>query len=69
MEDSRKITIAENKFPYGSSDEYNFLLLTYHNFLKYCESLAPSFFSGQNTEVQRNILRSNFGLSNDDITS
>ncbi|GBC23774.1 hypothetical protein GLOIN_2v1662849 [Rhizophagus irregularis DAOM 181602=DAOM 197198] len=69
MEDSRKYPIAEHKFPYGSGDEYNFLLKTYHHFIKFCESLASSFFSGHDTEVQRNILRSNFGLSDEDINS
>ncbi|CAB4436722.1 unnamed protein product [Rhizophagus irregularis] len=69
MEASRKYPIAEHKFPYGSGDEYNFLLKTYHNFIQHCESLFPSFFTGKNTEVQRNILRSNFDLTDEDISS
>ncbi|PKY58013.1 hypothetical protein RhiirA4_479553 [Rhizophagus irregularis] len=54
MEASRKYPIAEHKFPYGSGDEYNFLMKTYHS---------------TSTEVQRNILHSNFDLTDEDISS
>jgi len=70
MEDKRKIQIAENKFPLIESTEHNtFLQTTYTNYINFCESLCPNFFTGNNTEVQRNIIRNNFGLTDEDILS
>ncbi|CAB4492149.1 unnamed protein product [Rhizophagus irregularis] len=70
MEDTRKIQIAENKFPMLiMGDENRFLKTTYFQYIQYCESLSASFFKGRSTEVQNNILKANFGLTNEDILS
>ncbi|CAB5343039.1 unnamed protein product [Rhizophagus irregularis] len=70
MEDTRKIQIAENKFPMLiMGDENRFLKTTYFQYIQYCESLSASFFKGRSTEVQNNILKANFGLTNEDIFS
>ncbi|PKY58109.1 hypothetical protein RhiirA4_549939 [Rhizophagus irregularis] len=70
MEDSRKLQIAENnRFPILSGNESEFFLKTYQNYIIYSESLYASFFTRRNVEVQRNILRNNFGLTNEDISS
>ncbi|CAB4436717.1 unnamed protein product [Rhizophagus irregularis] len=68
MEDTRKIQIAENKFPMLiMGDENRFLKTTYFQYIQYCEGLSASFFKGRSTEVQNNILKANFGLTNEDI--
>ncbi|GBC43733.2 hypothetical protein GLOIN_2v1846149 [Rhizophagus irregularis DAOM 181602=DAOM 197198] len=69
MEDSRNIQIAENRFPYGTGEEHRFLHFTYTHYFQYCESLFTSFFFGPQVEVQNNILKANFGLSNEEILS
>ncbi|CAB4401864.1 unnamed protein product [Rhizophagus irregularis] len=70
MKDTRKIQIAENKFPMLiMGDENRFLKTTYFQYIQYCESLSASFFKGSSTEVQNNILKANFGLTNEDILS
>ncbi|CAB4376212.1 unnamed protein product [Rhizophagus irregularis] len=70
MEDTRKIQIAENKFPMLiMGDENRLLKTTYFQYIQYCESLSASFFKGRSTEVQNNILKANFGLTNEDILS
>ncbi|UZO01197.1 uncharacterized protein OCT59_012301 [Rhizophagus irregularis] len=70
MEDTRKIQIAENKFlMLIMGDENRFLKTTYFQYIQYCESLSASFFKGRSTEVQNNILKANFGLTNEDILS
>ncbi|PKB98702.1 hypothetical protein RhiirA5_366843, partial [Rhizophagus irregularis] len=63
------IKIAENNFSTKEHEQKPFLLHTYHNYIQYCESLYSSFFKGRNTEVQRNIIRNNFGLNDEDINS
>ncbi|CAB4398705.1 unnamed protein product [Rhizophagus irregularis] len=70
MEDKRNIQIAENKFPLIEGEEQQiFLRTTYINYLNFSEGLAAQFFTGRNIEVQRNILRENFGLTDEDINS
>lgn len=69
MEDSRIIQIAENKFPMGHGEEHIFLQKAFQNYINYCESLCPSFFFQSSTEIQRTILRNNFGLKDEDIIS
>ncbi|CAB4373475.1 unnamed protein product [Rhizophagus irregularis] len=69
MEDSRNIQIAKNKFPYRIGEEHRFLHFTYTHYFQYCESLFTSFFSGPQVEVQNNILKANYGLSNEEILS
>ncbi|CAB4433490.1 unnamed protein product [Rhizophagus irregularis] len=70
MEDSRKIQIAKNnRFPILHGDENGFFLQAYTYYIRYSESLFASFFTGRDTEVQRNILRNNFGLTDEDINS
>ncbi|PKY41977.1 hypothetical protein RhiirA4_503197 [Rhizophagus irregularis] len=70
MEDSRKIQIAENnRFPLLLGDESEFFLKIYQSYIIYSESLYTSFFTEKNVEVQRNILRNNFGLTDEDISS
>ncbi|CAB4375529.1 unnamed protein product [Rhizophagus irregularis] len=69
MEDSRNIQMAENRFPYGTDKEHRFLHFTYTHYFQYYESLFTSFFSGPQVEVQNNILKANFGLSNEEILS
>ncbi|CAB5352893.1 unnamed protein product [Rhizophagus irregularis] len=63
------IKIAENNFLTKEYEQEPFLLYTYQNYIQYCESLYSSFFKGRNTEVQRNIIRNNFGLNDEDINS
>ncbi|CAB4401764.1 unnamed protein product [Rhizophagus irregularis] len=70
MEDKRNIQIAENKFPLIEGEEQQiFLRTTYINYLNFSEGLTAQFFTGRNIEVQRNILRENFGLTDEDINS
>ncbi|CAB4373638.1 unnamed protein product [Rhizophagus irregularis] len=70
MEDKRNIQIAENKFPLIEGEEQQiFLRTTYINYLNFSEGLTAQFFTGRNIEVQRNILRENFGLTDENINS
>ncbi|CAB4430975.1 unnamed protein product [Rhizophagus irregularis] len=71
MEDSRNIQIAENSFPrnFGNNDKTTFLFEIFQNYLLFSESLFSSFFTGNDIEVQRNIIRTNFGLTDEDIQS
>ncbi|EXX53541.1 uncharacterized protein OCT59_011979 [Rhizophagus irregularis] len=70
MEDKRNIQIAENKFPLiEGTEQQNFLRTTYINYLNFSEGLAAQFFTGRNIEVQCNILRNNFSLTDEDINS
>ncbi|CAB4398228.1 unnamed protein product [Rhizophagus irregularis] len=70
MEDKQNIQIAENKFPLIEGEEQQiFLRTTYINYLNFSEGLTAQFFTGRNTEVQRNILRENFSLTDEDINS
>ncbi|PKY51803.1 hypothetical protein RhiirA4_407748, partial [Rhizophagus irregularis] len=63
------IKIAENNFLTKEYEQEPFLIHTYQNYIQYCESLYSSFFKGRDTEVQRNIIRHNFGLNDEEITS
>ncbi|CAB4481002.1 unnamed protein product [Rhizophagus irregularis] len=69
MEDSKNIQMAKNRFPYGTDEEHRFLHFTYTHYFQYYESLFTAFFSGLQVEVQNNILKANFGLSNEEILS
>ena len=63
------IKIAENNFQSKEYEQEDFLIHTYQNYIQYCESLYSSFFTGNNKEVQRRIIRNNFGLTNEEIQS
>ncbi|PKY34386.1 hypothetical protein RhiirB3_454038 [Rhizophagus irregularis] len=70
MEDKRNIQIAENKFPLIEGTEQQiFLRTTYINYLNFSEGLAAQFFTRRDIEVQCNILRNNFSLTDEDINS
>jgi hypothetical protein len=64
---TNKIIIAKGKFPNSGNEDHDFLNITFKHYLQTCESLFSSFFTRNNVEVQREIIRTNFGLTNDDI--
>src|ERR1700760_2347548 len=70
MEDSRNIQISEDYLPHHElGNNKTFFSIIYNNYIQYGEGLFSAFFTGTDSEVQRAILRNNFGLKNKEIES
>ncbi|EXX53133.1 uncharacterized protein OCT59_025390 [Rhizophagus irregularis] len=63
------IKIAENNFQTKVYEQEIYLVQVYQSFINYFESLASSFFTGRDTEVQCRIIQNNFSLNDKEINS